>query len=1228
MAGPTLDLDQAKRLMGALYEPGDCFYALAYHDADTGRRPFQKRLTHDAGWSAGAFITSADNAGLAVATSVGVFEPETPVRRTRRTEDQCVGLSAFGIDIDRDDLAALVPGATTVAEVIPEVVRRLEAAGIPPHALVRSGRGLHVYLLIERARFGSDEDRTRAKDMWYRLTQLLGGASDRFDLSSVLRVPGTLNRKGEPVRVEFVEEHTHLDRPRHAMEAVARGVAHLPAMPGGKAVGRKRKSIKKVMGEAAPDTTRPARDPWDQHVLGVALRLDASLAKARQISMEAPTPKEGKPDRSKNDFRYASRLLELGMGEDLVRAEVGASAKGQESGDSYADSTFRSAVEKVYPTKQPVVSASWVTARTGPAFLSTEVEKPAEAEAQELLAAHSRGESPPSTPTPIRASKVAVECIRPGAGKTRAIVNWLANRTGLPTGRVGLCGSMVTELLRHEHAINSLYPFGFSARINFVDYDFDADLPGTPERLWERLPEKLKRRVDDKNLALNAAGKFQPLWTIEKVKAVVTDPDAFFINSRHPRDLDQALEPYEDGPDHWVFPGGGETPDPIFGEQPRAVLKFRGRADLCLANRPVKQLRAHKTCRSCDFAACRANVRMGGSKTYWTDAPFPLLTHKAYETHALVRPEDNEFDALVVDELPVMVYRYPKLQVAPLKVRNGRAVGWEVKPFDDVVVAIQDRLAEVDTSKPKGAALKEAAEAALAHLGDARDGLMKKASDLMHKALAGKLGRKMVQVDRFAPLLGLAAFEALVKASRIDPDDEPNSEDDEAVDLDLGLKLLRDLWVMHDFCGDVEVDVFMEADFDRDGEGSFRVCRPVNGWPDLLNRPGGAPRDATLLLDATAGIDPRYLLAGHAAVEDVPDGEFPNTTLVLTSKKAVTKKRLQAAGMFEVAEALVGHVAPYLDQMVDPAYPHPRPRLLVVTAKLDKAALEKALAPFQDGGKLPAEVHIEHFGGLRGRNDYRDFDAVYFTHVYRLPGDYYYGLELLLRDFGEPFDRQWVATDTWFKKHSVALLHRAEVADIYQDALRIGIRSDPARRAFIFVPTSEAGLVVRLLRLFRGARLVLPDGEEVHSPLGVDGCCQGADGPPSHAHREKPPPQKGCRGFTTRLPGEPEPGGADATADARPPPTTAPVDDWRAAERRSREPLKSLLALGFDEVHAEAIIEHMRDDRAQLDPLRNPGDAGIVISVVKTFIDGGLSVPFDVLDALGVDWRQLGRPPG
>jgi DNA primase len=176
VAEPTLYLAQAKRLMDALYEPGDTFYICAYHDRNK-LVWCQSRLTYDDGFSAGVFIQVANGVRQAVATSVGVFEPEEEGRRARRSEDQCVGLSALGIDIDHDDLAALVPGATTVEEVIPEAVRRLEEAGIPPHALVRSGRGLHVYILIERVRFASNEERTRAKDVWFRRTWSSGCCS-------------------------------------------------------------------------------------------------------------------------------------------------------------------------------------------------------------------------------------------------------------------------------------------------------------------------------------------------------------------------------------------------------------------------------------------------------------------------------------------------------------------------------------------------------------------------------------------------------------------------------------------------------------------------------------------------------------------------------------------------------------------------------------------------------------------------------------------------------------------------------------------------------------------------------------------------------------------------------------------------------------------------------------------------------------------------------------------
>jgi len=77
VADPALDLDQAKRLMGALYEPGDTFYVLAYEDKKKGGRR-ERRFAFDDAWSVGPFIAATDQRRWAVATSVGVFAEVQP----------------------------------------------------------------------------------------------------------------------------------------------------------------------------------------------------------------------------------------------------------------------------------------------------------------------------------------------------------------------------------------------------------------------------------------------------------------------------------------------------------------------------------------------------------------------------------------------------------------------------------------------------------------------------------------------------------------------------------------------------------------------------------------------------------------------------------------------------------------------------------------------------------------------------------------------------------------------------------------------------------------------------------------------------------------------------------------------------------------------------------------------------------------------------------------------
>lgn len=87
-------------------------------------------------------------------------------------------------------------------------------AGLPPSVIVDSGHGMHAYwLLTEAFAFAGDEERGRAVQLmhrWWSTLKACAAAHDwhldaRHDLTSVLRVPGTVNHKvpsdPRPVRV-------------------------------------------------------------------------------------------------------------------------------------------------------------------------------------------------------------------------------------------------------------------------------------------------------------------------------------------------------------------------------------------------------------------------------------------------------------------------------------------------------------------------------------------------------------------------------------------------------------------------------------------------------------------------------------------------------------------------------------------------------------------------------------------------------------------------------------------------------------------------------------------------------------------------------------------------------------------------------------------------------------------------------------------------------------------
>jgi hypothetical protein len=678
---------------------------------------------------------------------------------------------------------------------------------------------------------------------------------------------------------------------------------------------------------------------------------------------------------------------------------------------------------------------------------------------------------------------LGVAIAAPGTGKTRSVIDTFSRLRHVHL-RVGLAGSRVDELLYYEYLINCLFPQGSSIPDGDPSSLPDPYLPSLAQQhaVWTKLPESIKKSfADEESIFLKR----------------VTNARSFFINTHHPSEVDERLtwsgdeDVFKEGKKK-LPPWATGWNDPSL-YNPFAVLKFQARQDLCVAGFDKKQLQDRQVCKDCLFVSCRANTHqqeqpdkdepvnrlLEGTKLYWRRANVPLLTHAAFRIHSALSPDLNHFDGLVFDEIPEkVVYRVAKISVSPDT--NARA-NWTLD-IQDRLRRVLKSLLQVDDEKRVEAeeicAKLESARSRLAHLGQ----------KLRREVQAEKRSSYEFKVETdFEPLLGFNDFKKLVRITR--GVQELDEDDDEQQSSDLSSELRDLLLTLRDFCGAPGelLSVYLEHTFDKNGEGELWVHRPVNGWPEVLDKPDGTPRP-TIILDASAGLDPRYQLLNPGGDEQVPRRSYPNTTVVFYQDKTEWLGKARSRDEQYRIGLLKEVVEPYLTKLAQAtSRDYSALKLLLLTNKGDRLHLELAwqqavrLLRSSDPAALPSTT-VDHFGRLRGSNAYRDFDAVFFANLFARHGDEYVGLDLLLRNF-EDYPKQWESKNVEAWKHNWELTRsRSMVAEIYQDALRIGLRSSPERPCLIFLPTKDQRFVARIMRCFRDATFVLP-GDPVPEKL-------------------------------------------------------------------------------------------------------------------------------------------------
>ena len=137
----------------------------------------------------------------------------------RAGADDVVGLVAFWLDIDVDDKSK--PAA------IRDAVSLANGMGLPPSIVVSTGNGIHAYWLFDEPwQLGTAAETSAAKravrrwtDKAKTLTNNNWRADSVGDLARIMRVPGTLNHKGEtPQAVRLHTPNNKQDPSRYSVE--------------------------------------------------------------------------------------------------------------------------------------------------------------------------------------------------------------------------------------------------------------------------------------------------------------------------------------------------------------------------------------------------------------------------------------------------------------------------------------------------------------------------------------------------------------------------------------------------------------------------------------------------------------------------------------------------------------------------------------------------------------------------------------------------------------------------------------------------------------------------------------------------------------------------------------------------------------------------------------------------------------------------------------------------
>ena len=191
-------IEAARTFFVRLHGPESSGHLVIWTRPDKATRTFDLRAEQSYESAAQYCVARAD--GAEVYAAVGL-QGESPPPGSRGSEGGVVQVPGVWADVD---IAGPAHKSGQLPPTEEDAFTLIDAVGLPPSVIVRSGFGLQVYWLYnEPWRIESDADRAAAKSLSTRfqnrlrqIGQTRGWTLDpTADLCRVLRVPGTWNRK-------------------------------------------------------------------------------------------------------------------------------------------------------------------------------------------------------------------------------------------------------------------------------------------------------------------------------------------------------------------------------------------------------------------------------------------------------------------------------------------------------------------------------------------------------------------------------------------------------------------------------------------------------------------------------------------------------------------------------------------------------------------------------------------------------------------------------------------------------------------------------------------------------------------------------------------------------------------------------------------------------------------------------------------------------------------------